>query len=64
MAQLPREVVGSPSLEVFKNHGDVALRDTWSVGIVGQTGVALGILEIFSNLNNSMILCLCMPMCC
>ena len=27
MAQLPREVVGSPSLEVLQNHGDVALRD-------------------------------------
>ena len=25
--QLPREVVGSPSLEGFENHGDVALRD-------------------------------------
>ena len=28
--RLPREVVGSPSLEVFHNHGDVALRDVGS----------------------------------
>ena len=26
--RLPREVVGSVSLEVFKKHGDLALRDT------------------------------------
>jgi len=25
--RLPRAVVGSPSLELFKNRGDVALRD-------------------------------------
>ena len=34
VAQLPREVVGSPSLEALQNHRDVALR-TWSVGMVG-----------------------------
>ena len=28
--RLPREVVGSPSLEVFMSHGDVALRDVGS----------------------------------
>ena len=30
MAQLPTEVVGSPSLEMFQNYGDVALRDVVS----------------------------------
>ena len=38
MAQLPREAVGSPSLEVFKEHGDVALRDAGS----GHGGVGWG----------------------
>ena len=27
---LPRKVVKSPSLEMFKNHGDVAMRDVIS----------------------------------
>ena len=31
MAQLPREVMGSPSLEVLRNCGDVALRDVAGV---------------------------------
>ena len=36
---LPGKVVGSPSLEVLKNHGDVALRDVGS----GGDGLALGL---------------------
>ena len=36
----PREEVGSPSLEVFENRGEVAV--TWLVGMVGQVGVGLG----------------------
>lgn len=32
-SRLPRKVVESPCLEVFKNLGDMALR-TWSVGMV------------------------------
>ena len=41
--------MGSPSLEVFQNHEDMALRD------VGRGGLGLGleILEVFSNLNDS-----------
>ena len=38
MAQLPREVVGSLSLEAFQNPGDVALRDVGS----GHSGVGWG----------------------
>ena len=54
--RLPREVVESPSLEVFQSRVDVALR-TWSVGMVGM-GWRLDqvILEVFSNLNDSVIL--------
>jgi len=52
--RLPRKVVGSPSLEVFKNCGDVALRYVVS----GHGGDELGLdwvsLEIFSNLHDSM----------
>ena len=38
VAQLPREVVGSLSLEVSQSHGDVALRDVGS----GHSGVGWG----------------------
>ena len=54
--RLPREVVQSPSLEVFKNRVDVALKDV----VVGHGEVGckldLVILEVFSNHNGSMIL--------
>ena len=55
LAQLPREVVGSPSLEVFTSCGDVALKEMVSGhGGVGQQ-LALLISEVFSNLNDSAI---------
>ena len=49
--RLHREVMESPSLEVFQSHVDVALR-TWSVGMVG-VGWQLDwvILDIFSTLT-------------
>ena len=40
VARLPRELVGSLSLEVFHSHGDVALR---SVGMVGRAGLGFGL---------------------
>ena len=41
MAQLPREVAESPSLEVFKNHVDMALRDV--VSGHGGGGLVVGL---------------------
>jgi len=51
-----REVVESPSLEVFKNHGDVVLRDR--VSGLGGGGLVIGPDDLggLSNLNDSVIL--------
>jgi len=48
--RLPREVVESPSLEVFKKH--VVLRDIvqWATLVVGEW-LDVIILEVFSNLH-------------
>ena len=52
--RLPREVMESLTLEVFKKRGDVALM-TWVSG--EGLGLDLVILEIFSNHTDFMILC-------
>ena len=56
-SKLPREVVGSPSLEVFQNHGDVAYGDIiqWEILVV-DWWVDWMILEIFSSLSDSVVL--------
>lgn len=46
-------VVGSPSLKVFKQPGDVALRDVGRG--YGRGGLGLEILEVFSNLCGSVV---------
>lgn len=41
-------------MEVFRNHGDVALKDV--VSGHDEAALGLGILEVHSNLNDSTIL--------
>ena len=49
----------SPSLEVFKKHLDIVMRDMvyWEILVIGRQ-LDWMILEVFSNLGDSMILLL------
>ena len=55
MARLPREMGESLSLEVLKNHGDVARRDVVSGHGGEEQGLDWVSLLIFSNRNDSVI---------
>jgi len=52
--RLPREVVESPSLELFKKHVDVTRRDV--VSGHSEDGIVIGLIVLrdFSSLSDSM----------
>lgn len=54
--RLPRETVESLSLEVFQSHGDVALGGMVNGHGVDGLELDLEILDVFSNLTDSMTL--------
>jgi len=57
--RLPRQWWDPPSLWVFKEHGDVSLRDVVSGHSRVGLEVDLGNREVFSYLNDSMISMIC-----
>jgi len=54
--RLPRQLMESLFLEVFKNLGDVALRDVVGGHGGSRLGLELVTLAVFSNLNDFVIL--------
>lgn len=55
MAQAAQGLVGSPSLKVFQNHGNVALSDLGNGYGGGGLMVDGIILVVFSNPNDSLV---------
>ena len=55
VAQLPREVVGSPSLEVFQNRVDVAPEGCGQWAWWGGLGLDYVILVVSSSFTDSVI---------
>ena len=51
--RLPREVLGSPSLEVLKKRGDVALRDR--ISVCGGDGLVVGLDDLKRSFPTSVI---------